>query len=76
MVFALPSESYVDFFERELGMAMIGQTRVEFSVFDLGRKIGVGVRIDGRPRHAVQVAFEPGWEELAMSALRDWKDNP
>lgn len=76
MTAAMPMESYVDFFERELGIAEPGKTRVELAVLDLGLRIGVGVRVDGRPRHAVRVLFQPGWETLALDGLRDWKDNP
>lgn len=76
MVAALPMESYVDFFERELGIAEPGKTHVEFGWFDADRKVGVAVSLPGRPRHAVRVRFEPGWETLALDGLLDWKHNP
>jgi hypothetical protein len=76
MTAAMPMESYVDFFERELGIAEPGKTNVTFVTYDAERKIGVAVRVPGRRTHAVRVAFAPGWETLAVEGLRDWKDNP
>jgi hypothetical protein len=76
MVAALPMESYVDFFERELGIAEPGKTRVGFMPLDVERKMGVAVQLPDGRRHAVSVRFEPGWETLALEGLRDWKDNP
>ncbi len=67
--------SYVEQIEAALGVGLPEKTRVNLTPCDMGRKIAVAAGWPDGRRWGVRVDFKDGWVDLAIAALRDWRDS-
>lgn len=62
-------KAYVDELEQALGIATPGKTRLQFQLFDFGRRMGITALYPDGQRLAVKVEFGPGWIVAAECAF-------